>query len=85
MNDYERTKALLDSLGILYDEETVRSYSRFWDCNKTLLYEKVKSIIVSEHLYGSNRNNSRVEGYRDFHTEFNFDSDGNFICMGIFE
>jgi hypothetical protein len=73
MNDLDRTRLFFDSLGILYAEEP-------GDVPDSLALR-----MTAATSFRDDGSKSRVVGYSFFFTEFVFDSDGDFVHVGIWE
>lgn len=69
-SDLDRTKELLDSLGVLYACE---EYSIIF--GNTSRGEEFDGFPECD----------KVEGYNGFYTMFRFDEDGNFLTVGAWE
>lgn len=73
--DLDRTKEFLDSLGVLYSEDT-------WShVNDTI------TITFGQHQYSDDPfpKCDKVDGYSGFFTRFEFDKDGKFLTVGAWE
>jgi hypothetical protein len=81
--DYERTKEFLDSLGILYGDNTRERYERY-DIHLNGIR---KHITFGSPSYGEDDflECDKVEGYSGFFTEFTFDESGKFLTVGSWE
>ena len=75
MTDLEEWRAFLAKFGITPVEGPASSRDRSRDIGKT--------AATSFTIYAED--NDRTIGYGGFYTEVEFDKDGKFLCLGVWE
>lgn len=80
--DIDRTKDFLDSLGVLYSQDEIgdrMSYKEDIDPTHTLAFGK------ENYRDDGYPPCDKVKGYNGFYTCFNFDENGKFLTVGVWE
>ena len=75
MTDKEKLVALLTEFGVGFKEIDIDDQ----DCVIAGATQVTKTAVVCEE------GKPKIKGYFDFHTSFEFDRQGGFICMGAWE
>lgn len=70
MTDKDKLLSLLQDFGIGYVDKKYHQARGNWDDNSVVLYEDV---------------GGGVQGYMDFYCKFDFDEQGKFISVGVWE
>lgn len=84
MNDLDRTKEFLDSLGVLYSQDE-RSNRMSWPEDEPVTH----TLAFGKTDHGEDSDGypecKKVGGYNGFYTCFNFDENGKFLTVGVWE
>ena len=75
MRDKDKVASLLSELGIEFEVTNVDRMSKGWKAAHARTRWAIRCIEGMD----------KVEGYSGFETDFYFDTDGDFVCMGIWE
>ena len=77
MSDLDKLTALLDSFGVEYYTNTRKGLFNSYQTTT----EDQDAIIITTEM----EDTTKVGGYTNFYTNFEFDKDGKFISMGAWE
>lgn len=74
MNDKQKLIQMLLDFGVSFKEQRCKN-ARGWN----------DGVEFGNSLYGEWDESNKVDGYSGFFTQFEFDENGKFVCVGAWE